>query len=94
MINNSARSPGGANKAKYFLLFKRDNVSFFSGDDPNDKDDDDEKNSPDESEEDKIFRAVSSLLLLDKFSCVEDDRTEGRAHLTRRLLLQHHFIIF
>ena len=50
------------------------------------------------AQEDKIFRAVSSLLLLDKFSCVEDDRTEGRAHLTRRLLLllllQHHFIIF
>ena len=48
------------------------------------------------AQEDKIFRAVSSPLLLDKFSCVEDDRTEGRAHLTRRLLLllQHHFIIF
>ena len=47
------------------------------------------------AQEDKIFRAVSSLLLLDKFSCVEDDRTEGRAHLTRRLLLlQDHFIIF
>ena len=48
------------------------------------------------AQEDKIFRAVSSPLLLDKFSCVEDDRTEGRAHLTRRLLLllQHHFLIF
>ena len=45
------------------------------------------------AQEDKIFRAVSSLLLLDKFSSVEDDGTEGRAHLTRRLL-HRHFVIF
>ena len=83
VINNSARSPGGANKPKYFLLFKRDNISFFSGDGLNDKDDD-EKNSPDESEEDKIFRAVSSLLLLDKFSSVEKKRKRGKEKKGKR----------
>ena len=43
--------------------------------------------------EDKIFRAVSSPLLLDKFSSVDDDRTEGRADLTRSLLpLLYHLL--
>ena len=48
---------------------------------------------PSRAQEDKIFRAVPSPFLLDKFSSVEEDRTEGRAHLTRRLLWQDRFVI-